>query len=143
MKKLFPILIFQLTFLAALSAQEDKNTITYDNIKKSSFNLNNFHSKKVIGTPLKLYSQTILIKGKSNLNKWESKANSISAKLITNENNNDHDYRTRLNTINTLSIKIKVKDIISGNKKMDRLTHKALKSKKHPYITFFLLNKYS
>jgi hypothetical protein len=87
-----------------------------------------------------LIFQQTLIKGKSNLNKWESKVKLISAKLITHEdNNNNHDFRIPPTLIDTLSIKIKVKDILSGNKKMDRLTRKALKGKEHPYITFFYL----
>lgn len=86
--------------------------------------------------------QKTLIKGKSNLKKWESSVKYISAKLITCNNNKhhgntNHDYRIPLVKIDTLTIKIKVENIVSGNKKMDRLTHKALKSKEHPYITFF------
>jgi hypothetical protein len=86
-----------------------------------------------------LIFQQTLIKGKSNLNKWESNVKLISAKLITHEESNNHDFRIPLTIIDTLFIKIKVKDILSGNKKMDRLTNKALKSEEHPYITFFYL----
>ncbi|MDG2073768.1 MAG: hypothetical protein P8J28_04210, partial [Polaribacter sp.] len=40
-----------------------------------------------------LIFQQTLIKGKSNLNKWESNVKLISAKLITHEESNNHDFR--------------------------------------------------
>ncbi len=86
---------------------------------------------KVKQTKLKLDSNTILIKGESNLNHWESIVKGADAELIM------HSLKNAATVIDTLSIKIKVTDIISGRKKMDRLTHKALKAVEHPYITFF------
>lgn len=81
--------------------------------------------------PLELQSKVILIKGESNLNHWESIVDKVDAKLILNY------VKNTSSTIDTLFIKIKVTDILSGRKKMDRLTHRALKAVKHPYITFF------
>jgi len=82
-------------------------------------------------TTLKLDSKIILIKGESNLNHWESIVKDAKAELIM------HSLKNASTVIDTLSIKIKVTDIISGRKKMDKLTHKALKAIEHPYITFF------
>ena len=83
--------------------------------------------------PLKLFSKVILIIGESNLNHWESTVEKVDTKLII------HYVKNTSTIIDTLFIKIKVTDIISGRKKMDRLTYKALKSSKHPYITFFYI----
>ena len=82
-------------------------------------------------TTLKLDSKKILIKGKSNLNNWESIVRDADAELIM------HSLKNTSTVIDTLSIKIKVTDIISGRKKMDKMTHKALKAIDYPYITFF------
>lgn len=88
---------------------------------------------------LKAQEEKILIKGASNINKWESLVGHADAKLILHSSNKINNFQ-RINDastlIDTLFIKIKVTDIKSGKKKMDRITHKALKSSEYPYIIF-------
>lgn len=129
MKKLFPTLLF----LVALLPQEVKSAIK--NQTPLQLNLNSkvtiVKSSTFFKTPLKLDSKIILIKGESNINQWESIVDKVDSKLTL------HNLKNTSTVINTLFIKIKVTDILSGRKKMDKLTHKALKARKHPYITFF------
>mgnify|MGYP005990314545 CR=1 FL=1 len=117
MKKIIPQITSLLVVILLLFSQ--------DALSKKKVN------NSIQQTTLKLDSKKILIKGESNLNNWESIVRDADAELIM------HSLKNTSTIIDTLSIKIKVTDIISGRKKMDKLTHKALKAIEHPYITFF------
>lgn len=139
MKILSPVILFMLMFYSSLFSQEavsylDTKTLFKLGSKvilKDSSNLNHRVKNSLNAkTPLKLFSKIILVKGSSNITHWESVVKKVDAKLIP------LNFKNISTIIDSLFIKIKVTDIRSGRKKMDRLTYKALKASTHPYITF-------
>lgn len=120
MKRLQVLIIFLFSANLFLFSQEKRHD-------------NAFH------TTLKNQVDKILIKGKSNINTWESHVENVDAKLILHSSQklfSFHNLQETSTLIDTLLIKIKVINIKSGKKKMDQLTYNALKSDIHPYITF-------
>lgn len=120
MKKLVPILVFFFSSNLFLFSQEKLDS-------------------RVFHTPLKIKTQKIFIKGKSNINKWKSNVDGVDAKFTLHcveKPSNFHSLRDSATFIDTLIIKIKVSDIKSGKKLMDQKTYDALKSKECPYIIF-------
>uniref|UniRef100_UPI0040476015 YceI family protein n=1 Tax=Polaribacter sp. TaxID=1920175 RepID=UPI0040476015 len=120
MKKLVPILVFLFTSNSFLFSQEENKGT-------------DFH------TTLKIQTGKILIRGESNINKWQSNVEAINAKFTVNSLQKPSNFQILQENstfIETLIIKIKVTDIKSGKKLMDKKTYKALKSIECPYIIF-------
>jgi polyisoprenoid-binding protein YceI len=69
-----------------------------------------------------------LIQGTSSLHDWESTIRIIHANILIDTSESFQ--------IKVLKIKIKTLDLKSKKRHMDKLTHKALKAKTHPYISF-------
>ncbi|NVK53350.1 MAG: YceI family protein [Flavobacteriaceae bacterium] len=71
----------------------------------------------------------VAIKGTSSLHDWESIVEKTNATMILSSIENTKD-------IESLKVIIGATSIKSGKRLMDKLTYKALKSKKYPFITF-------
>lgn len=139
MKRLTPVISFLLIFYSSLFSQEVISSLDTETsfeleskatLKDSSDLNHRVRNSLNTKTPLKLFSKIILVKGSSNITHWKSVVKKVDAKLIP------LNFKNISTFIDSLFIKIKVTDIRSGRKKMDRLTYKALKASTHPYITF-------
>tara|TARA_R110002124_G_scaffold120157_3_gene278023 strand:+ start:2744 stop:3310 length:567 start_codon:yes stop_codon:yes gene_type:complete len=78
-------------------------------------------------------SSTVVIKGTSNIDDWETKAETVEAKLIA-----DLDEAGSIDSIKQLTLNVDVESIKSGKGIMDGKTYSALEGKKHPQIIFEL-----
>lgn len=79
-------------------------------------------------------SSSVIITGTSSLHDWESNVESFDSQLIPTINEEG-----ALIGIESLSFSADVESIKSGKGIMDGKTHSALKEKKHPQITFKLI----
>lgn len=99
------------------------NSISQDNID-NSLELNNIKNLK---------ESSLVINGTSTLHDWDSKAEKTEAYILLNNTPNQ---------IEKLYLDVVVESIANskGSKMMDNLTHKALKSKDFPKISYSFLN---
>lgn len=81
------------------------------------------------GNRMTLKESSLVIKGTSTLHDWDSKAEKSEAYIVLNNTDKQ---------IEKLHLNVQVASIANskGSGMMDKLTHKALKAKKHPVITY-------